>query len=250
VRASLGLIEEWHEEELVVINLGPGREDTGNVWFQYVMSLIELMYPTCSVVRDGVLNAAHVAALLQSVLTEGRKVGLVGPPFLVLELCQWMRERHIRLERSDRITVITAGGWKRHTGAMLPRPAFERVVGEALALGAREQIRDAFNQVELNTVFMECAAQQKLVPPWVFAAARDARALAVLPPGQPGLMSYVDASAKSYPSFLVTDDVGLVRSGPCPCGRAGTRVEILRRLDTRAQKGCALAMDGHRERQR
>jgi long-chain-fatty-acid---luciferin-component ligase len=246
VRASLGLVGEWHEEEMTLINLGPGREDTGNVWFQYVMSLVELMYATHSVVRDGVLRAEGVTDLLVGLLAGGEHVGIIGPPFLVYELCRSIEGRGVAVEGGGRLTVITAGGWKRHAGVMPPRPEFERLVARSLRLERADQMRDAFNQVELNTVFFECAAHEKHVPPWVFAAARDPRSLGALPPGREGLLSYVDASSKSYPSFLVADDVGVVRVGACACGREGTRVEVIRRLDTRAQKGCALAMDkGH-----
>jgi len=56
-------------------------------------------------------------------------------------------------------------------------------------------------------------------------------------------MSYLDASATSYPSFIVTDDVGEVHEGACPCGRSGTTLQIQRRLVSVAQRGCALTLD-------
>jgi long-chain-fatty-acid---luciferin-component ligase len=77
----------------------------------------------------------------------------------------------------------------------------------------------------------------------VYPAARDPDRLTVLPPGEVGVMSYLDASATSYPSFIVTEDVGEVSEGSCPCGRAGTTLQVHRRLVTVAQRGCALTLD-------
>ncbi|HCL7156464.1 TPA: long-chain fatty acid--CoA ligase, partial [Escherichia coli] len=102
------------------------------------------------------------------------------------------------------------------------------------------QIRDIFNQVELNTCFFEDEMQRKHVPPWVYARALDPETLKPVPDGTPGLMSYMDASATSYPAFIVTDDVGIISReyGKYP----GVLVEILRRVNTRTQKGCALSL--------
>ncbi len=246
VRTSLGLIQDWHEEDFTVINLGPGREDAGNVWFQYVMSLIELLFPTYSVVKDGVLHPDEVLPVLDYFAARPGFIGVVGPPFLVHDLCQRVRARDRRMDLGSRLTILTAGGWKRQSGRMLPRDEFETYCVDTFRLEDGSQVRDAFNQVELNTVFMECSAREKHVPPWVLVAARDPHTLEVLPPGTPGLMSYLDASSNSYPCFLVTEDVGSTRAGVCGCGREGIRVDIQRRLVTRAQKGCALAMEAQK----
>jgi len=168
---------------------------------------------------------------------------VVGPPFRVLELIELAERSKAQIAGGAGMTVLTAGGWKRFSGQRIERDVFDVRACAAFGLDDVSQVRDAFNQVELNTVFIECAAHRKHVPPWVYAAARDPDRLAVLPAGQIGVMSYLDASATSYPSFIVTDDVGEVTEGPCPCGRIGTTLQVHRRLVTVAQRGCALTLD-------
>lgn len=105
---------------------------------------------------------------------------------------------------------------------------------ETFGLNDISQIRDTFNQVELNTCFFEDDQQRKCVPPWVYARALNPRTLQPLSDGEIGLMSYMDASATSYPAFLITDDLGYVHQ---PTEEIPyTRVQIVRRINTRAQK--------------
>ncbi|MEN8669512.1 MAG: hypothetical protein ABF318_10345, partial [Ketobacter sp.] len=79
--------------------------------------------------------------------------------------------------------------------------------------------------------------------PWVYASTRHADDLSVQRSGELGLLSYLDASATSYPAFIVTDDVGRVYEGTCPCGREGVTMEVVRRLTRAAARGCAMAID-------
>ncbi|HET9627215.1 MAG TPA: hypothetical protein VFP84_37905 [Kofleriaceae bacterium] len=244
IRAGVTLIQDWLEDDLEVIHLGPDRSEAGDVWFMYVMSLIELLYPTRHFVRGGVFDAAGALDRIRALAGKrDRHVAVVGPPFRVLELIETIERAGQPVPGGTGMTVLTAGGWKRFSGQRIERAAFDPRVCAAFGLASEAQVRDAFNQVELNTVMIECAAHRKHVPPWLYAAARDPDRLTVLPPGQVGVMSYLDASATSYPSFIVTDDVGEVHEGTCACGRAGTTLQIQRRLVSVAQRGCALTLD-------
>ncbi|KQV90442.1 hypothetical protein [Rhizobacter sp. Root1221] len=246
VRAGIGLIESWHEDDVDVVHLGPSRKEAGDIWFLYVMSLIELLHPTTHHVVDGALDVGgaidRIAELLRR--DEGH-VAVVGPPFRVMELVQVLGNQPGRVQAGNRLTVVTAGGWKRLSGQQIARDVFDARVRAAFGLAAPGQVRDVFNQVELNTVFFECSAHRKHVPPWVYATTRDPDHLAVQAPGTVGLLSYLDASASSYPSFLVTDDVGRVHEGPCGCGRTGATVDVLRRVTRVSARGCSLALDAH-----
>jgi long-chain-fatty-acid---luciferin-component ligase len=242
VRAGLALLESWHEDELEIVHLGPGQEDAGDVWFPYVMSLVELLYPTRSHVRGGLLDERGAVEHLVRALDRSPHVAVVGAPFLVLALVDAIDRRGLRVRGGGRVTVLTAGGWKRFADVAIPRAELDRRAIDALGLEGERQVRDAFNQVELNTVFIECSARRKHVPPWVYASTREPLRLAPQPPGTEGLLSYLDASAQSYPAMLVTDDVGVVDEGRCACGREGVTVTVSRRLERRASRGCALAL--------
>jgi len=82
------------------------------------------------------------------------------------------------------MTVLTAGGWKRFSGQRIERAVFDPRACAAFGLADESQVRDAFNQVELNTVMIECSAHRKHVPPWLYAAARDPDRLTVLRPAR------------------------------------------------------------------
>jgi long-chain-fatty-acid---luciferin-component ligase len=243
VRAGTSLIHAWDEDEIEMVHLGPDRAEAGEIWFPYVMSLVELLHPTRHRLVGGAFEVDAAIADVRSLLDERAHVGVIGPPFLVAALIQRIAERKQAIRAGDRLTVVTAGGWKRFTGEQIERGEFEARICEVLQLSGAAQVRDAFNQVELNTVCMECRAHRKHVPAWVHATTREPDGFAALPRGEVGLLSFLDASARSYPAFLVTDDVGVVEEGLCGCGRVGTTVAIHRRLTTRAQRGCALAID-------
>lgn len=242
VRSTVGLLDDWHEDGVAVVNLGPGREFVNDVWFQYVMSLIETVYETESIVPGDAESLHRISRLCDERLGQYDNLVVVGPPFHVLSLCESIEARERPVDGGARTTVLTAGGWKRFSGRAIEKPLFRERVRRAFGLASENQVRDAFNQVELNSVLFECSAHEKHVPPWVHAAARDPDTLLPVADGEPGMMSYLDASCTAFPCFILTEDLGVVRRGTCGCGREGVRVEVLRRLESRAAKGCALKM--------
>ncbi|NJM90782.1 MAG: long-chain fatty acid--CoA ligase [Myxococcales bacterium] len=249
VRVGLSLIESWLEDDLEVVHLGPDRQEAGDIWFMYVMSLIELIYPTQHYVRGGVLDAeAAISRLVELLQRRDRHIAVVGAPFQIIELAEQIERRRIDVSGGDRVTVFSAGGWKRLSGSQISRASFDAKVMQCFGLLRADQVRDAFNQVELNTVFIECSAHRKHVPPWVYITTRNPDDLKVQPAGTRGVLSYLDASSTSYPAFLVTDDLGIVEEGECPCGRAGVTMRVERRLTRLAERGCALTLDKRSKR--
>ncbi len=243
VRSGTLLIDNWYEHQLSMINLGPDSSEAGDIWYAYVMSLVEVLYDTTSVVQDGNFDPQDTAEEVLAQLDESPQLGIIGPPFFLLELLQSMKQRGQLVDGGDRVTIVTAGGWKRHSGDRIPRDELTDLAVEVLGLQRPSQVRDAFNQVELNTVFFECDALKKHVPPWVHAMTRAPDTLEALPPGELGLLSYLDASCTAYPAFIIGDDIGRVFEGRCECGRDGVTMDVKRRVEGRIQKGCALTMD-------
>ncbi len=242
VHSGIELIGDWYDDDLLVFNLGSGDETT--VWFQYVMSLIEVVFPTVYCEHNGLIDWIDVTARIEERLAARGDIAIVGPPFHVMALCDHIAGRGRLIKGNSRITVLTAGGWKRQSGLMVGKEVLRRQACEALGLTSANQLRDVFNQVELNTTFFECHQGRKHVPPWVYVATRDPRTMAARPDGDIGLLSYVDGSANSFPSMILSEDVGTVNASGCPCGVAGPTVDIQRRLNTTASRGCALAMEG------
>ncbi|MCG5447288.1 hypothetical protein NIE79_006031 [Micromonospora sp. NIE79] len=232
-------LDGMDETNSTIINLGPSRSDSGNVWFSYVMSLLEQMAPMQSYVVGSDLLLKEAVDDVRRSLVEMDKVFVVGPPFLVSDFCQEVIGAGAPLEGGDSLFVFTGGGWKNRESERMDRHEFNKVVGEALSLADPLQIRDVFNQVELNTLLVECEHHRKHVPPWVHAFTRDPVTFEPLPDGEAGVLCFSDATAKSYPCFLVGDDVARVLSGVCDCGRPGVTMELVRRLRGSSHAGCA-----------
>lgn len=244
IHTGMEMLGQWHEDQVDVVHLGPTRNEAGDIWFLYVMSLIELIHPTTHFVNNGQFQSQKaIDSIVETLQHSDQDVIVVGAPFLVIELTEMIERQQLDLAAKDRLMVVTAGGWKRHSGIELTRSAFNEKVCRAFGLNSDAQVRDIFNQVELNTAFVECSAHRKHVPPWVYASTRNADDLGVQESGELGLLSYLDASATSYPAFIVTDDVGRVYEGTCPCGREGVTMEVVRRLTRAAARGCAMAID-------
>lgn len=243
VRLGMDLLGRLVDDEVGVLNLGPGQAEAGDLWFAYVMSLVELALPTKHAIRQGHFDARESFDMLTALRGEYTLVVLIGPPALVLEVASTAPEQRAPAAGADQMMIVTAGGWKRHTGAVLDRDQFTETVASSLGLADASQVRDAFNQVELNTVMLECEHRRKHVPPWLEVIVRDPRTLEPVGPGEVGLLSYLDPTADSYPCFLIADDFGTLNVGGCPCGWYGRTLTINRRIKREEEWGCAIKMD-------
>jgi long-chain-fatty-acid---luciferin-component ligase len=243
-KVGAGLIGSWSEDDAMIVNLGSGGIES-EIWFQYVVSLIELLYPSYAVESNGSIEWRLVESLVSDCLDSGRHVVVIGPPYRVVEWLTHLGETDHSMQCGSRCTIVTAGGWKKFGGSQVDRGSLTELAMTRLGLVSQTQVRDVFSQAELNTVMFECAGLEKHVPPWVSVVARDPLTLAPCRDGDLGVMSYIDASAESYPCLLLTEDLGYVRRGRCSCGRDGVRLRIERRLTTRPLAGCAVRMERH-----
>jgi long-chain-fatty-acid---luciferin-component ligase len=223
---------DWFPHEVRVVHLGAPHELAGELWFAYIMSLVELLYD-CHSTTDLAAAQRH----LETAVGKAAHVLLVGPPFLVRNLALQVIEAGGWLT-AENLWVLTGGGWKDQEDEMLDQAVLADLLRRSFGVTA-DRVRDAFNQVELNTVFVECEAHHKHVPPWVRVTVRDPRTLACRSDDRLGLLAYMDASATSYPAFFIGDDLGLVDEGLCECGQPGQRVSVVRRVSMRHSRGCA-----------
>ncbi|MCD9475383.1 long-chain fatty acid--CoA ligase [Photobacterium phosphoreum] len=242
VNYGMKYLGSFHENQLELVNMGPDRFNAKNVWFKYVMSLVELLYPTTFTVNNDEIDFELTIKSLKEIYNKGKGICLIGPPYFIYLLCQYMKDNDIEFNAGNRIFIITGGGWKTKQKQALNRQDFNQLLMDTFHLAHESQIRDTFNQVELNTCFFEDNRQRKHVPPWVYARALDPVTLKPVEDGQEGLISYMDASSTSYPTFIVTDDIGIIHTIKAPDPLQGTTIDIVRRLNTREQKGCSLSM--------
>ena len=238
------LLEGFDEEHAFIINLGPDREQADNVWFSYVMALVEQVAPMRSYLNNNKIDFLEVCSDLEKSLNFYDHVLLVGAPFLVYDFVKYLQKQDCRIEGGQKLSIFTGGGWKLRARESLEPKDFRSVVKEYLGICSEEQLRDAFNQVELNTIIFECSFHHMHVPPWLHVFARDPFTFDPYYGDQEGVLCYLDASANSFPCFIISDDLGRVFSGKCQCGIEGRWVSISRRLHSAPHQGCAQAIDG------
>jgi long-chain-fatty-acid---luciferin-component ligase len=168
---------------------------------------------------------------------------IIGPPFLVNRLLRFLELEDIALKLDPDSMVITLGGWKRYTGESISRAAFHDKIGTYLGV-APEQVRDMYGMIESNMLAVECEHHRKHVPPWCYVSIRDvADPYVEMPVGRTGVIAILDATNRSYPGFLLSDDVGEIDESRCPCGRGGQTVSFRRRRHGAELGCCAVSIE-------
>lgn len=147
---------------------------------------------------------------------------VIGPPFLLLRFAHELRRRKRVIPLDQASLIITMGGWKRYTGQSIPRADFCATLAEAFELPC-QRVRDIYALTECNMVAIECEHQRKHVAPWCHISVRSVHDLsASVTDGEIGVIAVLDPLNRSYPGFVLTDDLGSVEQGAsCPCARNG-----------------------------
>src|SRR5690606_14306837 len=79
---------------------------------------------------------------------------IIGPPFLIHRLLQFLKQTGQKLKLDNGSMVITLGGWKRFTGQMISRKEFALLCDEYLGIPPCG-IRDIYALVESNVMAID-----------------------------------------------------------------------------------------------
>ncbi len=193
-------------------------------------------------VRGYAFDPEEAVAVLRG--WEGRMTRhIIGPPFIVARLMRYLELESAPLVLDPESLIIMLGGWKQYTGRSISRAEFDTRAHRVLGVG-RDRIRDMYGMIESNMLAIECEYNRKHVPPWCYVSIRDIADPAVeLGPGQTGGIAVLDALNTAYPGFLLSDDVGEVDAGDCPCGRTGQTVRFRRRRHGAELGCCAVSIE-------
>ncbi|MBJ6958380.1 long-chain fatty acid--CoA ligase, partial [Vibrio cholerae] len=91
VSYGMKLVGTWFDHEMELVNLGPDRFNAHNIWFKYVMSLVELLYPTAFTAKDVLVDFEQTLTHLYRIQSLGKTACLIGPPYFIYLLCQHMK---------------------------------------------------------------------------------------------------------------------------------------------------------------
>lgn len=174
---------------------------------------------------------------------------LIGFPFAFLSIRDMMKQQNISYNPGAEGCLITGGGWKPRDPSniygKLPRVELEQELSKIFSI-PKENIRDVYGATELVLACPECVHNvngktEKVlhIPPWSYAYTVDPDTFEQLSRGKPGVGVFIDFLSRSYPSFILTDDIIAIKGEDCPCGRAGQTFAYVERVSELEERGCA-----------
>lgn len=140
--------------------------------------------------------------------------------------------------KGKRIAFVHSGGWKKLENISVSREHFDAALTRDL--DSHSQVLDFYGLVEqVGVVYPLCSAGFRHVPVWADVLIRDPWTLAPLTDSE-GQMQLINLLAWGAPYHnVLTEDLGRIIPGPCPCSRKGKRFEFLRRMPKAEMRGCA-----------
>jgi hypothetical protein len=140
--------------------------------------------------------------------------------------------------RSKRIHFVHSGGWKKMELLRMSREDFDARLTRELQPGSR--VIDYYGLVEqVGVIYPLCEYGFRHVPVWADILVRDPYTLEALENGT-GQIQLLNTLAHGAPyQSVLSEDLGRIIDGACPCGRSGKRFELLGRMPEAETRGCA-----------
>ncbi len=177
-------------------------------------------------------TANHLA---RSAATEG-PVRILGLPALIARAAESFEGGPLPLSKGS--LVLTGGGWKGETRAVLSKESFRKLLERAWSIPS-DRVRDLYGMTEHAVHYVECREHRFHAPIYSRVRIVDPLSGAPLEVGSEGVLHLINPGFTTMPfQSLLTADVGRA-CGPCPCGRRTPAFEVLGRGGTSRFRGCA-----------
>jgi hypothetical protein len=147
-------------------------------------------------------------------------------------------DRTRSLLKGKKIYFVHSGGWKKLEKACVDRNTFDSKILKGLDPASK--VLDFYGLVEqMGVIYPLCEHNFRHIPAWADIIVRDAHTLKPVFSriGQIQLINSITYGAPNY--SVLTEDMGRIVSGDCPCGRLGKRFELLGRVPKAETRGCA-----------
>ena len=140
--------------------------------------------------------------------------------------------------RGKKIDFVHSGGWKKLEHLSVSRDQFDTTLTHYLSPSSR--VIDFYGLVEqVGVVYPLCSAGFRHVPVWADVIIRDPWTFESLADSE-GQLQLINLLAWGAPYHnVLTEDLGKLVSGECPCGRKGKRFEFVGRIPKAEVRGCA-----------
>jgi len=244
-RSSLAILEDFvgtARRPLIILDDARSLRQRGQVAARVAAALSLMpLAATTTFALDGARPDETRWDLIEDALGNAPAVLVYGFTWVL-----WQRWVHgampasVRALLADRVAhFVHSGGWKKLEASAVAPAVLEQALLADVAAGS--QVIDFYGLVEQNgVVFPRCAAGARHVPRWAQVIVRDPWTLAALPPGELGLLQFINVLALGAPYHSVlTEDLGARLAGDCACGRGGPRFTLHGRVPKAELRGCA-----------
>ncbi|EJN6712676.1 acyl-CoA reductase [Vibrio vulnificus] len=154
-----------------------------------------------------------------------------------------LKEKGIRFTLPKGSQVIHIGGWKKLESEKVDKATFNQDIADVLGIEP-SQVVDIYGFTEqMGLNYPDCHAGWKHLHAYSDVIVRDEKDLTECADGQIGLLEFLSPLQHSYPGNVVlTDDLGVVETATCDCGRAGKRFRVVGRAKKAEVRGCGDVM--------
>jgi hypothetical protein len=165
---------------------------------------------------------------------------LSGPPFTLYQVMDRLQKDEKRFDFGERGIVQTGGGWKINENQRIQHADFRKQVQDVLGIPETHCL-DSYGMVEGNGLMVQCPEGHYFHTPYTyFKPLVLDDDLIPTGYGEWGRFAFLDASAQSYPGFIISGDrVRLLERCPV-CDRPGPVLEPeIERAKGEEVRGCA-----------
>lgn len=167
-------------------------------------------------------------------------IGITAPPALFYGFLEFLETVGKRFEFGERGFISIGGGWKTAENEQIPQETFRKRVEKILGIPDTRCL-DAYGMVEMNSYLPTCPEGHYFHVPftWLAPLVLDAN-MEPTSYGEWGRFAFLDATAYSYPGFVLSGDRVRMHKR-CPiCDRPGPVFEPgIERLTSEEMRGCA-----------
>lgn len=167
----------------------------------------------------------------------------IGFPAYTYFLLRDLKEKGVRYQMPKGSMVTLGGGWKQFYAEKADKQTFYALVKEVLGIEETNVI-EFFGAVEHPILYTDCRCHHFHIPVYSRVIIRNPDDFSPVPDGQPGIINLLSPMMQSTPlCSIVTDDLGVLHTEPCPCGAKSPWLEIIGRVGISDIVTCAAGAD-------
>jgi hypothetical protein len=244
-RSSLAILKDFVGEKmrtLVIIDSAKSLSPRGQLTARMAAAMV--LKPLASDIHFLLTDSEDPASikwgLLQKVLEHSNDLLVYG--FTWILWLSWgaakIPENIIPSLLNTRIHFVHSGGWKKLEAIKVDRERFDSALLQNLDPASK--VVDYYGLVEqVGVIYPLCEKGFRHVPVWADVIVRDPITLEPMVDevGQLQLLNVITFGAPNH--SVLTEDLGMIVSGECPCGRQGKRFKLIGRIPKAEIRGCA-----------